>query len=162
MKKESEREREEASERGRDRRREWEREKERERERDRKGEMNKKREREIKKTVNSKKQLTFQIRIDTFENIMSYYKCRTVFQKWRKSSKYKGKTTDSLFTYAQGINFTNIVWAVFCKTLLFAQLFCTVWMGLYSFGKRKLTQKLLEKCWWNRLKVDDLSRGNGI
>jgi len=59
------------------------RKRERERERDRKGEMKKKREREreIKKTVNSKKQVTFQIRIDTFENIMSYYKCLPAFQK---------------------------------------------------------------------------------
>jgi len=33
----------------------------------------------------------------------------------------------------------------------FAQLFSNYSLALYYFGKRILAQKLLEKCWWNRL-----------
>ena len=35
----------------------------------------------------------------------------------------------------------------------FELLFCAYVLGLYFFGKRKLAQKLLIKCWWNWLKV---------
>ena len=36
---------------------------------------------------------------------------------------------------------------LFC-TKGFEQLFCTYSLGWYFFGKRKLEQKLLVKCWW--------------
>ena len=37
----------------------------------------------------------------------------------------------------------------------FKQLFCTYGLSLYLFGKRKLTKKLLVKCWSNWLQVGE-------
>ena len=50
-----------------------------------------------------------------------------------------------------GVNFTNILQAAFFVQKSFEQLFCSYSIGLYFFGKRKLAQKLLLKCWWNWL-----------
>ena len=39
--------------------------------------------------------------------------------------------------------------SIFFVQKSFEHLFCTYILGLYSFGARKLAQKLLVKCWWN-------------
>ena len=48
-------------------------------------------------------------------------------------------------------NFTNILQAAFWFEKCFAQLSYAYSLGLQFFGKRKLAQKQLVKCWWNWL-----------
>ena len=49
------------------------------------------------------------------------------------------------------VNFTNNLQAAFSYKSLLSSFFCTCGLGLYFFGKRKLVQKRLIKCWWNWL-----------
>jgi hypothetical protein len=52
-----------------------------------------------------------------------------------------------------GVNFTNISCAAFFVGKFCTKLFCAYILVLNFFGARKLTQKMLFKCWWNWLQV---------
>jgi len=52
-----------------------------------------------------------------------------------------------------GVNFTNILWLLFCnKSVLHSFLLKTFWLSNF-FGKRILVQKLLVNCWCFLLQV---------
>jgi len=68
--------------------------------------------------------------------------------KWKKYKKFALKM---LMKLTRGVNFTNILQAAFLFKTVFEAVMCLqIWFWIF-FLERKLSKKLLVKCWWNWL-----------